>query len=180
MRAYIISYFGHTDEMSTKRRDVHKRQLEWMKEKGFDIYVVNQEYQDDDYDSDVTYIGTNVKSSPVIARNIAFRHLYASDQDWAVFADNDAIAEVYNELDMFRVIDSKIAELVTDKYTVISALNPRRYPFKNYDKTYARDYISLEGINGFKESFFIMLNLKKHYGVELDICLLYTSDAADE
>ena len=89
---YIISWFGPRDNptLRDKRKLYHDRQLEWARKQNLDIVVYAQDYDDDEYEDDVTYIkNTGDLLPPGHARNILLKLFYKTQDDFSMFADND-------------------------------------------------------------------------------------------
>ena len=89
---YIISWFGERDNpiLRDKRKLYHQRQLEWARKNNLKIVVYAQDYDDDEYESDVTYVkNTGDLLPPGHARNQLLVLFYDTDDDFAMFADND-------------------------------------------------------------------------------------------
>jgi len=89
--AYIISYFG-TGDLAQQRRKFHDQQLTAIQAQGLHPVVLSMEYQPEDRRPGVTYID-HARVPPGAARNQLLEHFYASDQDWAVFCDNDSFIQ---------------------------------------------------------------------------------------
>lgn len=89
---YIISWFGERDDptLRDKRKLYHERQLEWARKNDLNIVVYAQDYDDDEYESDVTYVkNSGDLLPPGHARNKLLELFYETDDDFAMFADND-------------------------------------------------------------------------------------------
>ena len=89
--AYIISYFG-TGERAALRRKFHDQQLAMIQAQGLQPVVLSMDYQPGDRRPGVTYID-HALVPPGEARNQLLEHFYESDQDWAVFCDNDSFVQ---------------------------------------------------------------------------------------
>lgn len=159
---YIISYFGNLEV----RKPKHAEQVEWFKEKNFDIHVLNQKYTDEDYISGVKYHGDNTNMSPAAARNRLLKVFYDSDEDFAVFADNDAVVKYLADFDFF----AEMRKHDMDGVDLMIPLNPIRLPFnKHYaeNKVMYDENFVFERATDLKGSLFILRNLKKFYGREV-------------
>lgn len=169
MKMYIISYLG-SESQRCRRKEIHTDQIDWALEQGLDVYVVNQQYRDGDWDRRVTYIGDNELRSPGGARNVAFRHFYASDDDWAIFADNDSTTgdtvEGQNWLQVFR--DMSLDQL--RQVECFQPVNGGRTPFNKRIqddlKTY-QENLWFDRTPILKGSFFVLKNIRKHHNLEL-------------
>lgn len=168
MKIYIISYFGtqHVDQ----RRDIHSDQIAWALENNLEPRVIQQQYRDEDYDERVTYIGDNTLRPPGGSRNIGLRDFYASDDDFAIFADNDSIAQ--NTVDGQDWLSSFRSLPYSAKATVdcFQPVNGQRTPFTakvNENLSLLQKNFLFERTPTLKGSFFVLRNLKKHHGLEI-------------
>jgi predicted lipid carrier protein YhbT len=71
MNVYIISYFGPQSNKENRdiRVKVHDEQLDWFRERNHNIFVLNQDYTEEDFRDDVSYIGDNTLFTASGARN---------------------------------------------------------------------------------------------------------------
>lgn len=166
---YIISWFGD-DAVQTKRREYHQRQLAWAQQQHLQPVVYAQEYLDTDYQDQVEYIvNTEGVKFPGTARNFLLDKFYASDEDWAIFADNDSVlhagpqhCDSKNFVEVFNNIDPELLGNV-DAFIPI---NPANMPF---NKLYAENTQTFQNnlvfrrSTAFKGSFFVLKNLRKFY-----------------
>lgn len=163
MKMYIISWFG--GEKPDRRHYHHQLQLDWAFANGIEPIVVCQEYTDEQKHPNVEYIGTNERMTPGAARNVAKQHFYNSDEDWAIFADDDAWVDNINP-------NQNWMDLFKKEFDSVDLFLPPS-PMVPYVKMY--NELGEEGIENFcfrrvarlKGSFYVMRNLKKHYGREL-------------
>lgn len=170
MKAYIISYFG-THEPD-KRREQHTKQLEFLQQYNFDVYVLNQEYQEQDYAADVTYIGNNQRMRPVDGRNVLFEHFYKTDDDYAFFFDNDILITSYSEKDVLSAMFEQGTHdaMLEHRIGVAALSNPIHLPgelaYKQEKELFDTTLMFRTTPIEFKESCFVMLNWKKHNNEE--------------
>lgn len=168
MRLYIISYFG--DDRRDRRVQIHRDQLTWAHQQGLDVYVVQQQYDAADYDPNVTYIGDNQLRSPGGARNVALRHFYESEQDWAIFADNDSTAldtvEGQNWIETFESIPYERLSRVECFQPVNGGRTPFNKRIRDDLKTYQNN-LWFDRTPILKGSFFVLKNLGKHHNVRI-------------
>lgn len=162
MNIYIISWFGKNKP--EKREYNHGRQMEWVKANGLTPYVVCQEYEDHQRRDDVTYLGNNEKLLPGEARNIAKEHFFNSDEDWAIFADDDSwslnINEDQNWLDLFDKDLSQIDCFVPQGHMV-----PYVKQYNDMGQVGVDNYV-FKRLNRLKSSFYVLRNTRKHYGFD--------------
>lgn len=168
MRMYIISYFGtqHRD----RRRQIHQDQLQWAADNNLEAAVIQQDYQDHEYEPNVVYIGDNVIRPPGASRNIGLREFYASEDDWAVFADNDSIAQNtvpgQDWLQTFRSLPySRLSSV-----DCFQPVNGQRTPFTQRiqdNLLLHQENLCFERTPTLKGSFFVLRNLRKHNGTEI-------------
>lgn len=121
---YIIAYHGNDPETRQKRSDNHNKQIEWWLDYDdkIDIRILAQDFSDNEYwdNSRVTYIDRlDNPTPPASARNILLNHFYDSDDQWAVFADSDAILNLHpnfphthiNICDILRTFPDNFADV---------------------------------------------------------------------
>lgn len=169
MNIYIISYFGPRleHELRESRKQTHKEQIEWLIDHGHNPIVLNQDYGEDDFLPNVTYVGENKQMTASDARNVLLDIFYNSDDDYAAFADNDTVYKDnifdYDPLDKVTAN----ANLLRGKVDLLFALNPITFPFNKEIKEqwdeYNR-YFCFRKTDNFKESLFVMANTFKFYG----------------
>ena len=97
---YIIAYHGNDPETRQKRSDNHNKQIEWWLDYDdkIEIRILAQDFSENEYwDNDrVTYVDRlDSPTPPASARNILLNHFYDKDEEWAVFADSDAILNLH-------------------------------------------------------------------------------------
>mgnify|MGYP001200605156 FL=1 len=173
MNIYIISWFGIREhkEQRENRKQVHKQQIEWLLDKGHHPVVFHQDYDDDEFLPNVEYIdgGYNNKQTPIpYGRNALMEHFYNTDEDFAAFADNDAIwRDDLFDYDVVERIHSRSKDLVR-KVDFIVNLNPQWHPFnksiKDEQERYNKYFVWQQTGWQMKESIYIMANFKKIYG----------------
>jgi len=171
---YIISWFGERDDptLRDKRKLYHERQLEWARRQNLKIVVYAQDYDESEYEDDVLYIKNDGDLLPPgHARNILLKEFYKTDDDFAMFADNDAaLYEEEHHKDSANWIDHLRSIDISDLKDIglISPWNPARNAFseevkkKPYDThyTFTRNGKVGGGIMWIK-------NVKKHLNQEI-------------
>ena len=97
---YIIAYHGNDPETRQKRSDNHNKQIEWWLDydSEIEIRILAQDFTEDEYwdNPRVKYIDRLTSPTPpASARNILLNHFYDTNEQWAVFADSDAILNLH-------------------------------------------------------------------------------------
>ena len=173
MKLYVISWFGRRiyPELIERRKKIHKTQIDWALAQGLEPVVYAQEYAPEDYLEGVTYIKSETPNHPSIGRNILLKHFYQTSDDWAVFADNDAIlydddthADSHHFIAEFKKIDPKDIKYVA----AITPIDGRQTPFRATLETngWQKNWI-LKRKNNLKGSLFVMKNMKKAFNEEI-------------
>ena len=168
-KIYIISWFGNRDDQTlrNKRKELHLRQIEWCWSHDLDIVVYAQDYDESDYVDGITYIkNTGDVLPPGHARNKLLEHYYKTDDDFAVFADNDCVLyelpqhkDSIDIVERLRTLDIKDF----DNIGLVVPLNPAREAFSQtigkpeYDSHYT--FRRAARIGG---GFMLLKNLQKH------------------
>ena len=171
--AYIISWFG-LDDVKQKRQQYHANQLAWCSQQQLQAHVLAQEYANSDYAPQVIYTkNTGALMFPGTARNKLLEHFYNSDQDYAVFADNDSIlhsgeqhCDSKNFIELFRTISLEKLGSVDALFPVNPANQPFNKTYQENQQLFA-DNLVFRRSTAVKGSWFILKNLKKFYGQEL-------------
>ena len=171
---YIISWFGNNPEIRAKRIEIHNRQLAWVEKQKLTPIILAQHYEDNEYQPGLKYIRIE-KNQPLLlpaaARNVLLKQFYTSEDDMALFADNDTRfysgpqhGDSANFVEIMRAIDA-------DDFLNIDLVqftNPARTPFK---KTLANSIFRTDLV--FRRAYsvygpiFLIKNLKKHHYKEL-------------
>jgi len=164
---YIISFLGD-DAIRDKRKIYHIKQLVWLKQQGLQPIVLPIDYRKDDYIDNIQYLPNVGKLLPGMARNICLDHFYQSDQDFAMFADNDCVlydGEKYCDSSHFIKIFNKLTLADLSEIDFFYPLNPGRMPFtkmhieqKDMFDRYIRFARHLE-----PKSMYFIKNINKHY-----------------
>lgn len=105
---YIISWFGNND-IRDFRLSIHKKQVEWLLELGFNIKIFAQQYKPEEYiiDERISYIKNDDKVLSVAdSRNIILKEFYNSEEDYGLFLDNDCI--LYDKHKKTNIGDGKL------------------------------------------------------------------------
>lgn len=139
--AYITSFLSRDNlELRSVRSEVVQRQIRWWLENTeVPIFVTSMNYDATDYLSDprLTYVDTPpMKANP--ARKLAFERFYASDYDYGIFMDDDAIlydkAHHNSGAKLFEEMSSHIEDY--KDIDVFFPINPQKIGFNPlWDKT---------------------------------------------
>ena len=121
---YIIAYHGNDPETRQKRSDNHNKQIEWWLDydSEIEIRILAQNFTEDEYwdNPRVKYIDRLTSPTPpASARNILLNHFYDTNEQWAVFADSDAILNLHpnfshthiNICDILRTFPENFADV---------------------------------------------------------------------
>lgn len=169
---YIISWFGDNDTVD-RRIKFHDNQLAWCFKHNLQPVVLAQNYKQEYYRENVHYIkhnGTILR--PGQARNVLLKHFYNSDEDFAIFADNDVYlyeGEKYGANDIFVKTMKSCKVDQFDHIDCFYPLNPAFVPFsKDLEKNKISDTISWRMKPGYIAAcFFVLKNLKKYHNKEI-------------
>lgn len=174
---YIVSYLGEDPLLQKKRLEFHNRQLDWILETSqpsTQIKVFDQNYKSEwkRTDSKIEYYNY---SGPVLkqwkVRNIFYQDFYQSNDDLAVFLDNDTV--LYDHFDgksFFKFISEKQQELVKKKIYCFVPIDAAKSPFNQHVKDRKDEYDNNFVFNHttiLRTCFYCMLNLKKHFNREV-------------
>jgi len=171
-KMYIISWFGDGPSIE-KRIKFHDNQLKWCHENDLEPVVFAQNYKEEYYRPNVTYIkytGQVLRFGE--ARDILLKEFYNSNDDFAIFADNDAYlykGPKYGSNDVFVETMRKIDIKQFDHVDLFYPINPAFVPFsKDLAKHSVSDQESWRMKPGYiAAQFFILKNLKKHHNKEI-------------
>jgi hypothetical protein len=163
---YIISYLPDDITLRNKRKEFHKKQLEWCNDNNLEVIVIAMNYTPEDYIDGIRYIYKGEKMPPGYARNVALKDFYNSNRDFAVFADDDSILSSpgYGYSDTFFQKFNKWDTKKQQKLYYVQPVIPNWMPYKKTINTHT-DF-AFDGCIKAKSSFFILKNFKKHHQVE--------------
>lgn len=170
-KIYIISWFGNND-IENKRVQYHLNQISWCKKQGLEPVVLAQNYKEEFYLPNVTYIKHQGQVLlPGEARNVLLKIFYESDDDFAIFADNDAYlyeGPKYGSNDKFVELMKQIDVKQFSHVDCFYPINPAFVPFsKDLEKHKISDQNSWRMRPGYVAAqFFVLKNLKKFYNKE--------------
>jgi hypothetical protein len=173
MNMYIISYFG-TGDVRSKRVEHHKKQIDWAKQQGLTPVVCAQEYQEHEYLPDVEYpVKLKTRVLPAEARNMLLGLFYNSNEDFAVFADNDSVLYDKEHHVFSKDFNQKFQQLSVEQLRHVDMffpLNPGKVPFtadvEKNKMLYETNWVFQRHTDS-KGSFLVVKNIKKHYGKEI-------------
>ena len=160
MKIYIPSYFG----TSARRQAAFNQQAQWLKTQGFDPYYF---IQGRDPESVQTVLGhSDVPRHPAAARNQLLPHFYTSDDDWAVFADDDTtiITDQEQVLETIRPFLASLPDYVACVKPGIGSSAKMISDKSKMLEVSRRDFGFTNALHG---SWFFLRNLRKVYGTEI-------------
>lgn len=148
MKAYIISYFGEKLETQWRRQALHYQQLCCLlQQPGIEeIVVLAQDYDKLMKNGVVTrpahylflehprirYITQSDVLKPGGARNVLIKDFNKTNDQWAMFLDNDAIVDPrWHGTDVVNIIERNAVGLANIA-SVLSVMSPRHQPYTKY------------------------------------------------
>lgn len=168
-KIYIVSWFGSRDnpDLRAKRADFHAKQIEWAKSHNLEIIVYAQDYDPSEHIPGVMYM---THHGPVVppghARNKLLEHYYKTDDDFAIFADNDAVLyELPQHKDSIDFTERlQTLDIVNfANVGIIIPLDPARTAFtKDLERDSYKTTYTLRRSSRVKGSFMYIKNIKKH------------------
>jgi len=164
---YIISWFGKDPTLREFRKKCHEKQLDWCRTNNLKITVLAQEYNEDEFHPDVEYVTTNTLLRPCGARNTLMERFYNSDEDYAVFADNDTIIvdDEWGKPNGFLEEMRTIPETEYGKIDFVGGINPAIQAYNGeLERPEYINNIVFRKTRRFSGGFFILKNLQKHKG----------------
>lgn len=169
---YIISWFGNTPALIEKRRASHLVQLAWCEKHNLHPVIFAQNYSESDYVSGPTYIKhTGAVLHPGPARNMLLKHFYQTQDDYAVFADNDGILyEAEQHGDSATYVELMRSLPIEDFASIdmIDPVNPARIAFsKEIATDVYKSSLIYRKTSKVKGTVFFLKNLKLHHDTEL-------------
>ena len=167
----IISWFGTNDR--EKRVNAHARQVNWFKERSYEVIVFAQNYNEDEYIPGVRYIKHNGNVMlPGDARNVLLKDFYESDESWSAFADNDSIlycdTQHLDGNEFLSLFNSASGNYDLVDYFIPS--DPAQTPFTKFfddNKLSLSNNFWFSRTHKGKGSFFVLKNLSKFYKKEV-------------
>lgn len=170
--AYIISYFGKDEELRTKRKEYHQKQIDWLFQQNPDIKIkiLSQFYKDNEYikHDQIEYEDTSELLLPAPARNILLKQFYNSDHDYCIFLDNDSILyPYYDSGNLIKNFNENFNKF--DKVDMFLPIDPRKVPFRKRiegDLELYNNFHVLSRASDFKSSLFFLRNTKKYRNKE--------------
>jgi hypothetical protein len=177
MRAYVVSYLGEDETLVQKRLAIHNKQLDWFLEHSppeLEISVFDQNYKPEFRRNDSRiqywkYTGVVLKQWAV--RNKFLEDLYSSQENYAIFADNDAC--LYDHFDgksALKFIQEKNSELVSNGIHCFVPIDAAKSPFNDYVNDRKHEYDSnfiFNPVIWLRTAFFALCNIKKVLGKEI-------------
>lgn len=99
----ILSYLPDNEDVRRQRIKYHRKQIEQFLHLGCPIYIVAQNYKEEDYyiNSNVFYFKFEKGIGMAGARNVLLSFFFNSDEDWMMLCDDDAYYYDYYNIDVF-------------------------------------------------------------------------------
>lgn len=170
--AYIISYIhpGWDDKTRSKRFLSHRKQIDWLKNLGFQNIFVFAQYQGEH--KDVTYLPFNgERHLPGNARNVCLEHFYSTNQDYCLILDDDVVLyedRIYSGNIKERI--QKLDYLLEVNASLLCPVFPQFDPYTKFIKDYGSTFnesLILRNKPAIGGCFLLLKNLKKHYNDEV-------------
>lgn len=165
----IISYLPDEPGVRSKRLEAHKKQINILKSYNIPIYVVAQNYKEEEYDNSINYVYKGAPLGPSGARNYLLKQFYNTNNDFMWLLDDDIYPYDYYDLDMFI----KDIHFNPDKFMSVDFIRPIlafQVPFKKtvYEEPKNTNYYVFKDQNTIGTTCCcIIKNLKKHYNKQL-------------
>ena len=172
MQIGIISYLPDT-EFREKRKQVHCDQISWLRQlygNNQEIYVVAQNYEENDYLDNLIYHKANKPLGGSIARNIILKRFYESDEDYLLILDDDTMIYPYYHMDImmkeFQTVPSKYLEEIDMTVASYPAYKPfKKVIFNDPQNKFMYKFVPKPHI--INMSLMFLKNLKKYYDKEI-------------
>lgn len=136
MIVMIPSYFGASkNESYLKRKEAHRKQLEWLLKYPVDIWILAQDYDKYEYGlhDRITYFKTS-KTPVAEAKNILLEKFYSNSKyEWGLILDDDAI--LHPVMDGDNIIRQLINH--PDKFYDVNLWWPINPAFEPFNRRYA-------------------------------------------
>lgn len=174
-RAYITSWLGPNAKHLQRRKDDHKRQLDWCDKVGLKPVVFAQEYSPEDFQTGVEYI---VNEGPLMiadsAKTVLLQTFYKTDEDFGLMLDDDSV--LYSGDPKYADGNSfieKMKDLPIEKFQHIDMffpISPRHEPFSKFvadNKEKLEMNFYFEYSIRAKGSMIFLKNIKKHHDKEI-------------
>lgn len=164
----IISYLPDT-EIRIKRYNTHKKQVAWLQElyPDCEIWVVAQNYREEEYLDGVNYFTYSEGIGPSKARNVLLGLLYSSEENFMLLADDDSIIYPYYNMEEFMRLFAQDDNGCLDGVDWVVAVDPEVRPFKKsifIDKSNLTHFKLSRKPMGLGTSLGFIRNIRKHYG----------------
>ena len=160
MKVYVPSYFGN----STKRQAAFDEQVQWLAAQGFDPYYFIQGRDSSNISTVLSHSSSPVH--PAKARNALLQHFYASDDDWAIFADDDTklLTDQEQVLDTIRPFLASLPDYVAAAKPAYGGSAPMISDKRTMLEVDKRTFGFTTSIAG---GWFFLRNLRKVYNKEI-------------
>lgn len=168
----IISYLPDNPELRSNRLDKHKRQLELFKTLNVPIFIVAQNYRQEELSNipNINYYVTEKGIGPANARNILLQTFYNSQEDYMMLCDDDIVFyEYYGIRDFFNELITTPNKFIND-LDYIRGVMASKVPFKQtvYDQRLNLTHYVFEDRDTIgTTALAIVKNFKKYYNKEI-------------
>ena len=168
----IISYLPDNPELRSNRLDKHKRQLELFKTLNVPIFIVAQNYKQEELSNipNINYYVTEKGIGPANARNILLQTFYNSQEDYMMLCDDDIVFyEYYGIRDFFNELITNPNKFIND-LDYIRGVMASKVPFKQtvYDQRLNLTHYVFEDRDTIgTTALAIVKNFKKYYNKEI-------------
>ena len=168
----IISYLPDNPELRSNRLDKHKRQLELFKTLNVPIFIVAQNYKQEELTNipNINYYVTEKGIGPANARNILLQTFYNSQEDYMMLCDDDIVFyEYYGIRDFFNELITNPNKFIDD-LDYIRGVMASKVPFKQtvYDQRLNLTHYVFEDRDTIgTTALAIVKNFKKYYNKEI-------------
>lgn len=168
----IISYLPNDVELRSKRLDKHQRQLELFKTLNVPIYIVAQNYKQEELSKipGINYYCIDRGIGPANARNVMLQTFYNSNEDFMMLCDDDMVFyDYYNIRDFFEELKTNPNKFLND-LDYIRGIMASQVPFK--ESVYAQrlnltHYVFEDKNTIGTTALAILKNFKKYYNKEI-------------
>lgn len=168
----IISYLPNDVVLRSKRLDKHQKQLELFKTLNVPIYIVAQNYKQEELSKipGINYYCIDRGIGPANARNIMLQTFYNSNEDFMMLCDDDMVFyDYYGIRDFFNELITNPNKFIND-LDYIRGVMASKVPFKQtvYNQRLNLTHYVFEDRDTIgTTALAIVKNFKKYYNKEI-------------
>lgn len=168
----IISYLPNDVVLRSKRLDKHRKQLELFKTLNVPIYIVAQNYKQEELSKipGINYYCIDRGIGPANARNIMLQTFYNSNEDFMMLCDDDMVFyDYYGIRDFFNELITNPNKFIND-LDYIRGVMASKVPFKQTVYTQRLNlthYVFEDRDTIGTTALAIVKNFKKYYNKEI-------------